>query len=162
MNGTMAAPDKTEFLQAMKKKIHDLTKDKVWQIEAKKNIPPDAKLICLIWSFKRKRNPLGVLLKHKARLCVHGGMQTKGVDYWHMYAPVVNWSIVRLVLLLTELAGWHSRQIDYVLAFSQAPIDTTVYCHLPAGFHIENGDKDEDYVIVLEKNLYGTKQAAAN
>ncbi len=160
--GAMAAPDKADFLQAMTKEIQDLTKDNVWRLELKKNIPPHAKLIRLIWSFKRKRNPLGELLKHKARLCVHGGMQTKGVDYWHTYAPVVNWSTVRLVLLLTELAGWHSRQIDYVLAFSQAPIDTTVYCHLPAGFHIENGEKDEDYVIVLEKNLYGTKQAAAN
>ena len=60
------------------------------------------------------------------------------------------------------MAGWSSRQIDYVLAFSQAPIDTTVYCHLPAGFHVEGGDKNEEYVIVLEKNLYGTKQAAAN
>ena len=74
----------------------------------------------------------------------------------------MNWSTVRLVMLLTEMAGWHSRQIDYVLAFSQAPIDTTVYCHLPAGFHIEGGMKNEEYVIVLEKNLYGTKQAAAN
>ena len=74
----------------------------------------------------------------------------------------MNWSTVRLVMLLTEMAGWHSRQIDYVLAFSQAPMDTTVYCHLPAGFHIEGGMKNEEYVIVLEKNLYGTKQAAAN
>ena len=160
--GAMAAPDKEEFLQAMKKEINDLTEDNVWRLELKKNIPPQAKLIRLIWSFKRKRNPIGELLKHKARLCVHGGMQTKGVDYWHTYAPVVNWSTVRLVLLLTELAGWHSRQIDYILAFSQAPIDTTVYCHLPAGFHVENGGNNEEYVIVLEKNLYGTKQAAAN
>ena len=133
--GAMAAPDKQDFLLAMKKEISDLTKDKVWRLELKKNIPAKAKLIRLIWSFKRKRNPLGELLKHKARLCV---------------------------LLLTELAGWHSRQIDYVLAFSQTPIDTTVYCHLPAGFHVENGDRNEEYVIVLEKNLYGTKQATAN
>ena len=160
--GAMAAPDKKEFIAAMQKEVEALTKDNVWRLEPKRNIPPHAKLIRLIWSFKRKRNPLGDLIKHKARLCVHGGMQTKGVDYWHTYAPVVNWSTVRLVMLLTEMAGWSSRQIDYVLAFSQAPIDTTVYCHLPAGFHIEGGNKDDDYVIVLEKNLYGTKQAAAN
>ena len=100
---------------------------------------------------------MGELLKHKARICVHGWMQRKGVDYWHTYAPVVNWSTVRLVLLLTEMAGWESRQIDYVLAFSQAPIDSTVYCRLPTGFHIENGTEGEEYVIVLEKNLYRTK-----
>ena len=89
-------------------------------------------------------------------------MQTKGIDYWHTYAPVVNWSTVRLVMLLAEMAGWESRQVDYGLAFSQAPIDATVYCHLPAGFHIEGGNTNGEYVIILEKNLYGTKQAAAN
>ena len=160
--GDMAAPDRKDFIAAMQKEVTALTNDNVWQLELKKNIPTQAKLIRLIWSFKRKRNPLGDLLKHKARLCVHGGMQTKGIDYWHTYAPVVNWSTVRLVMLLTEMAGWSSRQIDYVLAFLQAPIDTTVYCHLPTGFHVEGGDKNEEYVIMLEKNLYGTKQAAAN
>ena len=88
-------------------------------------------------------------------------MQRQGIDYWHTYAPVVNLSTVKMVLLLTTLAGWYSRQIDYVLAFSQAPIDADVYCHLPAGFHIKNG-KDDEYVIKLVKSLYGTKQAAAN
>ena len=29
------------------------------------------------------------------------------------------------------MAGWESRQIDYVLAFSQAPIDSDIYLHLP-------------------------------
>ena len=28
---------------------------------------------------------------------VHGGMQRKGIDYWYMHVPVVNWSTVRLV-----------------------------------------------------------------
>ena len=73
--GAMAAPDKKEFIAAMQKEVEALTKDKVWRLEPKKNIPANAKLIRLIWSFKRKRNPQGDLLKHKARLCAHGGMQ---------------------------------------------------------------------------------------
>jgi len=87
----MAAPDKDKFIEAIQKEVTALTNDKVWCLEPKRNIPAHAKLICLIRSFKRKCNPLGDLLKHKARLCVHGGMQTKGINYWHTYAPVVNW-----------------------------------------------------------------------
>ena len=157
----MEAEDREDFKKAMVKEVDDLTKTHVWRLVPKTEVPKDARLIRLIWSFKRKRNPLGELLKHKARLCVHGGMQRKGIDYWHTYAPVVNWSTVRMVLILTQLAGWCSRQIDYVLAFSQAPIDTDVYCYLPAGFHIKGGN-ESDFVLKLEKNLYGTKQAAAN
>ena len=72
--GAMAAPDKSEFIAAMNKEVDPLTKDKVWQIEPRKNILEHAKLIRLIWSFKCKWNPMGELIKHKARLCVHGGI----------------------------------------------------------------------------------------
>ena len=33
--------------------------------------------------------------------------------------------------MMAEISGWESRQIDYVLAFSQAPIDSDVYLHWP-------------------------------
>ncbi len=88
---TMKAEDCEDFKKAMVKEVTDLTKTHVWKLIKKTDMPNDAKLIRLIWSFKRKHNPLGELLKHKARLCVHGGMQRKGIDYWHTYAPVVNW-----------------------------------------------------------------------
>ena len=48
------------------------------------------KPIKAIWSFKRKHRPDGSLLKHKARLNAHGGMQIYGENYWDVYAPVVN------------------------------------------------------------------------
>ena len=32
------------------------------------------KTILSIWYFKRMRFPDGILMKHKARLCAHGGM----------------------------------------------------------------------------------------
>ena len=38
---------------------------------------------------------------------------------------------------MAEMAGWESRKIDYVLAFSQAPIGSDVYLHLQAGFNID-------------------------
>ncbi len=56
------------------------------------------KPIKAIWSFKRKRYPDGRILKHKARLCAHCGMQTWGEKYWETYAPVVNWLSVRMML----------------------------------------------------------------
>jgi hypothetical protein len=38
--------------------------------------------IMAIWSFKRKRNQLGEIIKYKARLCCHGGQTVKG-RYFH-------------------------------------------------------------------------------
>jgi hypothetical protein len=43
------------------------------------------KPIRAIWSFKHKRAPNGRIIKHKARLCAHGGMQVHGEHFWETY-----------------------------------------------------------------------------
>jgi Reverse transcriptase (RNA-dependent DNA polymerase) len=54
--------------------------------------------------------------------------------------------------------GWVTRQLDFVLTFPQAPVETDLYMEIPRGFLI-NGDKSQ-YVLKLVNNLYdGQKQA---
>ena len=75
------------------------------------------KSIMAIWSFKRKRNPAGEIIKYKARLCCHGGQTIKGVHYEESFSPVVAWSTVRMMMTMSIIQGWYARQIDFVLAF---------------------------------------------
>ena len=86
----------------------------------KSSLPTSAHIIRLLWSFKRKRNPSGEIIKHKAHVFEHGGM----IDFNNTFAPVVNWSTVRFIIMMAEIAGWETGQIDYVLDFSKAPIDS--------------------------------------
>ena len=53
------------------------------------------KTIISIWYFKRNRSPDEILIKHKSRICEHGGIQQWGVNYWETYAPVVDRISVR-------------------------------------------------------------------
>jgi hypothetical protein len=78
----------------------------VFQYNHIRDLPHGAKLLSSIWSYRRKRRPNGDLLKHKARICVDGSQQQLGRDYWDTYAPVVSWSTVRLVLLLSSRHLW--------------------------------------------------------
>ena len=55
--------------------------------------------------------------------------------------------------MISDMAGWESRKIDYVLAFSKGPIVSDVYFHLPAGFHVDCEDKNKIYYLKL-KNIY--------
>ena len=57
-----------------------------------------------MYILKRKRNPFGELIKHKARLGVHGGMQQEGIDIHNPFVLVVNWSTVRLIIMIAEMA----------------------------------------------------------
>ena len=89
-------------------------------------------------------------------------MQQEGIDFHNTFAPVANWSTVRLIIMTAKMAGRESRKIDYVIVFSQAPTDSDVYLHLPAGFHIDGEDENETHFLKLKNNLYGTRQSSAN
>jgi hypothetical protein len=89
----------------------------------------------------------GELVKHKARICVDGSQQQYGRDYWETYAPVVSWSTVHLVLLLSTILNLKSRQVDYTQAFPQAELTDPVFMCLPQGWHI-------DTAVSLQPHLY--------
>lgn len=72
-----------------------------------------------VWSLKRKQDPFGKITKYKAQLCCHDGQTIKGVHYERTFSLVVEWAMVRLMLKLSLVHGWHARQIDFVLAFPQ-------------------------------------------
>ena len=73
----------------MKKEIKSFKDENTFKILPISEKPSHKSLIPFIWSFKRKRNAFGELIKYKARLCVHGGRQVKDIDYWNTYALVV-------------------------------------------------------------------------
>ena len=110
--------------------------------------------------FQNKKNPFGELIKHKARLCVYGGMQREGINFHNTFSPVINGYTVRLIIMMAEMPGWESRKNNYGLDFYQSPIDSDVYLHLPAVFHVDDEDENEAYVLKLKKNLYGRRQSA--
>jgi len=62
------------------------------------------------------------------------------------------------------LSKWHTRQLDFVLAYTQADIERDLYMKLPAGFTLPDRAITEqdrkDYVLKMEKNLYGQYKQA--
>jgi hypothetical protein len=97
-------------------------------------VPKGVKVLPSVWSMKRKRDiKTQQVYKHKARLNVHGGKQAYGKNYFEMYAPVVTWFSIRLLLVLSILNNWHTRQVDFVLAYTQADIEFDMYMELPMG-----------------------------
>jgi len=166
------APDREKFEEDMQREIKDLLASQSITIVPRSSMPKDSKAVPAIWSFRRKRAPDWSILKWKARLCPHGGKQVEGINFWATYAPVVTWSTTRLILILSLITGMKSRQIDYIQAYTQAPVDCEIYMHIPAQFIVENGTltftsepisgNSDVYVLLISKNLYGLKQAGNN
>ena len=101
----MKAKDSEDFKAAMKKEVNDLYKADVFEVIPLKDKLKEYKLIRFIWSFRRKRSLIGLLIKHKARLCIHVGMQEKGVNYFNTFVPVANWNTVRFLLTQSIMNG---------------------------------------------------------
>jgi len=154
----MAAPDSDEFRRAMFKEVESHVTNKHWELVKRADLPAGTEVLPAVWAFRRKRRIASQeVYKWKARINLHGGKQTKNVNYWETYSPVVGWSTIRTFLILMLINGWSSRQVDFVLAFPQADIECEMFMEVPQGFNVD-GNRG-DYCLRLHKNLYGQKQA---
>jgi hypothetical protein len=59
---------------------------------------------------------------------VDGSQMIKGLHYEETYAPVVQWATIRFFLTLAIISKWHTRQLDFVLAYTQVH-ETTSRIH---------------------------------
>ena len=75
-------------------------------------------------------------------------------DYDQTYAPVASWNSIQLLLISTLIHGWSTKQLDYVLAFTLAPVDRDLYMKVPKVFEVE-GAKMGECVFKLLNNTYG-------
>lgn len=149
MNGPLAAG----FKKACEIEYNTLVDKDCWEVVDR---PKGRSVISSTWALRVKRYPDGSMRKLKARFCARGFEQIEGLDYNETFAPVVNWTTVRFLLMMSILLGLETKQVDYVAAFVQSNIDTTVYVEMPRGF------AQPGKVLKLKKSLYGLKQSPLN
>jgi hypothetical protein len=148
----MSSPDADEWLEAMQFEIDTLTQMGTWTVVSRAEADKlGKKVVKLTWALRQKRDPAGNPTKKKARICVRGDILKlhEAIEAW---SPVVQWSTVRLMLILSIVHKLETRQVDYVNAFAQADLDRDVFVEIPGGFSHNN---EEDCVLKLNKSLYG-------
>jgi histone deacetylase 1/2 len=111
------------------------------------------------WAFRRKRKPDGSLSRYKSRLCVRGDLQRGKYTTNETFAPVVDWSTVRMLFTLALVNNWESASIDFKNAFVQAQLPSPIYLELPPGYQ-RNNPKLLDHVMKIKTSLYGDRRAA--
>jgi Reverse transcriptase (RNA-dependent DNA polymerase) len=159
MYEAMRQPDRQQFKDAMVKEVSDQMANGNFSIVQHTSVPEGDPIMPTVWQMKRKRDILTrTIKKWKARLNIDGSRMVKGVHYEESYSPVASWNSIRTMLLLAAQYKWHTVQLDYVLAFPQAPIEQTLYMEVPKGFEIEGHDW-KDHVLKLHRNVYGSKNA---
>ena len=148
----MRGPFAEEFWKAAVVELETLEGMGAWDVIDQTD---EMNVIDSTWAFKLKRYPDGLIKKFKARFCARGDQQIEGVDFFETYAPVVQWTTVRLMLILEILLDLKSKQGDVTAAFLHADLEEgeEVYVKMPKGF------TKPGKVLKLRKTLYGLRQS---
>ena len=95
----MNGPLREGYWEACEKEMNTLIEKECWELVDRNEIEhrEDINLLPSTWAFKCKRFPDGLVRKLKARFCARGDKQIENIDYFETFAPVVNWTTVRLL-----------------------------------------------------------------
>jgi hypothetical protein len=64
----------------------------------------------------------------------------------------------RLMIVFGIIFCWALWQVDFIMAYPQAPVELDIYMELPQGMKTATGNS-KDHVMKLLKNICGQKQA---
>jgi hypothetical protein len=101
-----------------------------------------------------KRYPDGVAGRFKARIVAGGNHQVYGYDYTATHAPVVDFTLLRVVLYIALPLQTYMAQVDAQTAFLNGNLNESVSMMLPRGV-----DNHPSRMYKLSNALYGLKQA---
>jgi Reverse transcriptase (RNA-dependent DNA polymerase) len=150
----MNGPNAQGFCNVMDKEIKTLEQDKdAWDVVKHE---PWMNILLSTWAFKVKQLPDGTVWKLKAWFCVCGDQQVQNVDYFETFCPVVSWSTIRLMLIVSSILDLSTVQADYTAAFLHAPIEEDFYVQMPRNY-VKPG-----MILKLKWCLYGLNQLPRN
>ena len=154
LHEAMRAPDRAQFLRAMECKIKGHEEGKHWILVPKHQVLKGTKVLDTVWSMQRKRQiESQEIYKWKARLNIHGGQQIHGINYWDTYTPVITWPVICFFFILSIIEHWKTQQLDFIMAFPQAPIQTLLYMNIPKGYRTPKYENNQPMVLKLIRNI---------
>lgn len=133
--------------QAMEVELEAIKSNDTWELT---DLPRGHKRIGLKWVLKVKKDPHGVVVKHKTRLVAKGYVQRQGIDFEEVFAPVARLETIWLIIALTAQEGWKVHHMDVKSALLNGDLNEEVYVAQPPGY-IEK--YCEDKVLKLKKAL---------
>ena len=150
----MDCGDSEEWKAAIKTEYDNLVKRGVFRKVKRSDLPAGSNVISGRWVFKNKSKADGTLKSKRSRVVARGFQAKPGQDYHETFAPVAAATTIRIIFTITVKMGLKLTSADFVAAFQNAKLDTTVYFRPPPGLHC--GD-DEVWELLMA--LYGLKNS---
>ncbi len=135
LHQAMKEPNKDKFIAAMVEEMDAQLKGGNFLLILRSKVPKGATILPGVWQMKCKHQiQTQEVYKWKACHNIDSSCQVKGCDYWDTCALVATWGLHCLILAKAIIHSWHSKQIDFVMAYTQAPVERDMYMESQKAF----------------------------
>ena len=86
-----------KYIEAMKEEFANLKHMDTWSLVERTS---QIKVLKETGAFKLKHTQDAVAYRYRSRFSVRGNQQEYGINYFETFAPVVQWSTIRILLIL--------------------------------------------------------------
>jgi hypothetical protein len=153
----LASPQYSEWIAAIHAEMSSLIEKQTFEVCP---TPHGRKVIPTKLVLKIKIGSDGRIDKFKARCCVLGFRQTKGLDFNpdNVYSPMTEPTTIRTLLAIANKLNLNVDHLDIKTAFLNGilPPDEQFFCSPPPGFPLPAG-----FCWQLKRGLYGAHQSGA-
>lgn len=149
----MDSEDADEWKSAIDREIQAQKTNGTWSEVEQKD---DMHLIDTRWVFVKKPDASSQKVTYKARLVARGFQQKENQEYKDVYAPVMRFKSLKVLLSLSQHLHYQIFQIDFKTAYLNADLDFLIYIKPPKGVQCPTNK-----VLQLHKALYGLKQSGS-
>ena len=121
-------------------------------------LPKSRNVVGSKWVFKFKFDTKGNIARYKACLVAQGFLQQPGMDFDEIFAPVVHYDSLQLLLALASHYRWRPQQLDIKGAFLYGILKEDIYMQLPKGY--SHSSRQNSMCAKLNRYIYGLKQSS--
>ena len=144
------SPQWSDWKKAMDDELMSLKENDVCNAIPK---PVGTKIVGSRWAFQAKRTAQGEVERYKARLLAKGFSQILRQHYDDIFAPVVCYDCLQLLLAISACKGWRPWQLDVKTAFQYGILKEEVYMDQLEGSRLDG------MVAKLKRCIYRLKQS---
>jgi hypothetical protein len=124
----LASTNKDKWLEAIDKEISALKDAGTWAMVSHQ---PCMNILRSHLVLKANRDTAGAIIKYKARLVAGGDSQVHGLNFDQSYAPVADFTVVRVIPSIAARENRVVHSLDVSNAFVRAPLAEVVYVRPP-------------------------------
>jgi Reverse transcriptase (RNA-dependent DNA polymerase) len=152
LKGALASPQRESWVEAISEELHSLDLVHTWDVVPR--APAEARLFPSKFVLKIKRTSDGTIERYKARIVLLGHLQRENIDYFETYAPVVDFTAVRIALVVASSTNMSIHRLDVKCEFLNGELEEEIYMRLPDSYATSDGS-----VCKLKCSIYGLRQA---